>query len=471
MRQRERHGGDPLDRFLANLRQPNLNTPSSLSSSSSTPLTVSSQDNTLSDMASIARDESLSGGEVRERERKSSTPLRLPRRTSRGREGNRKAIERDQKSIGEGARSAVPYHQKFPLKEAKSASPGEVGAEIGERRRKKSDLTVSFACSAGELHPDLHKHPEREARRTLARLVTAASPGEMRAELSTGDNRTRDGIDVIRISQPRKGKQEKGSGASQDDTSFLSHSFPSSLSDPPSFTQQQHQQQQQQQQQSVRRRLRVSSELQSPADIVTVSPAPHAQQAEREDTSAGLEAALVKVPTAERGGDGQRAASDKACVEVVEMVELPAEVETSPDATIPPPLESLLQTSSSSPDTSPSPPLPLQSLPRSPSPAAKPPLSGQVAKSLVQDPQRSSSNDLRLFWDSPTPLASPPHVGEERVRETATVSPRTQLMVSVPTATASAEKEEESQLTSPAPSPAYSSDFDFSSVSQPTLTS
>ena len=44
----------------------------------------------------------------------------------------------------------------------------------------------------------------------------------------------------------------------------------------------------------------------------------------------------------------------------------------------------------------------------------------------------------------------------------------TRMKVSVPTATVE-EEGEESLLSSPAPSPAYSSDFEFSSISQPTF--
>ena len=417
---------DPFDRFLANLRPT-----SSPSTNSSTPLSVSSRDQTLSDLPSIAREDSLSSGEVRDRHKKSSTPLRP-------RESGRELASRGGKSIGEAGVSVLPYHRRFPLEETKSASPGEVRA--GERK-----ITESLVHSEGELHPDLRERAKmKDVRRPLPSLVAASSPGEVRLR---PQNKTRDGIDVIRVSKRKSNSPSKREGdtshgvPSQDSAAFLPNSFPSSLSDSPSLAQPHHSQEQQ----TVRRRLRVSSEL---VPILTVSPAPLAQTSERSTVDSDKVAESSNEPTP--SGSKRDEETVKCSEPGVECVsELPSEVEVSPDATRPPPLESLLQTSPSQ-----------ETPPLTPPPHQAEPPSNHTKSEAVLPAIQSGIEGLRSFWDSPhlPPLTSS---GTQ-------LSPRTQLRVAVPTGMMSSVGEE-SSTTSHAPSPAYSSDFDFSSVSQPTF--
>ena len=477
MRGRGRRGvGDPLDRFLANLRSsPGHDSPSS-SSSSSTPFTLSSsRDNTPSDVLSVisrdsqdGRHSRLSGGEVRGREERNSTPLRPPGRGEKG-------IRRTPFTVGlagevMGSRG-LPYHRKFPLEQIKSASPGEARAnESG--KGKKSDLSVSFVHSEGELNPVLCEHPvdNREKKATqqpLQETVAASSPGEIRVRLTTR-NKTRDGIDVIRLSNQSSSSshspREVDKPPSQDTTSASvgPHSFPSSLRDSPALAQHGRVA-------PVRRRLRVSSEL-GPARVITVSPAPLALSS---DDKEAADDARSKEFTAQDSNDyapiGEGATrSDKITELNLGEGEASTEEDMSPDATRPPPLESFIS-------PSPSPPLPSSSLQTTPPPPPQttPPSLPQTTPLHVKPGALpSDATDIgltpRLFWDTgpPQPANVPPAARGKAQVGGSSVSPggRTQLQISVPTGMTSSVGEE-----SPPLSPAYSSDFEFSSISQPTF--
>ena len=486
MRGRGRRGADdrrdPLDRFLANLRS-SPGHHSSSSSSSSTPLTCSSssRDHTLSDLPSLVTGDSddqhsgsLSSGEVREREGRSSTPLR-PTGGGGGRKG---AIRRPQLTVGVTGAAVgsqkLPYHRKFPLQQAKAASPGEARAKSsGESPKgKKSDLSVSLAHSVGEVHPVLHEREMKDgkkaaARQPLAGSVAASSPGEIRVSLSR--NKTRDGIDIIRISHHHHNTSSgsiqpevnKPSSHSLDTTASLGpRSFPSSLSDSPST--------QPQEEVTARRRLRVSSELRA-SHALTVSPAPPALSSGKEAVDESKDTHRRSLRDSEKDivfGPDMAAKSEKEGVVTEQegrgevVMDPPAEEGVSPDATRPPPLESLISPSSDTPPPS----LPPPPSPPSPSQAAPPQIKSGPSRGVT--PSGPDGGLMpRSFWDT-EPHHSPhyPPIPSETTRAGSSLSPgaRTQLQISVPTGTTVSAGED-----SPPISPDYSSDFDFSSISQP----
>ena len=485
MRIQRRHGGsgaDPLDRFLAKLQS------SSSETTSSTPTPPTSGDNTLSDLPSIAGDEhSLSHGEVKQKN--TSTPIQTQN-------------TRKRHSIGSvDGPASVPYHQKFPFEEGKSASPGEVRHKqnplSGKRRDKKSDLSVSFAQSEGEVHAAVRRRPQRREERskqTLPSVMPVASPGELRIR-----NKTRDGIDVISISKSSSPSCYSYSSRKEISTSITSQdTTPHTPSDPS----------------TPGRRLRVTDELR-PARIVTVASSFASHSDKREDELS--KARVVTVAPFLTSPSGSKAVSPQL-VDSTAAHPHTAEVNISPDVTQPPDLETLLQTSSSSSDdNNASPPIP---------PTGRPTIQSlkrvENKSQEIHETTPSPQHQLASFWDTPTPR-TPHHFtsssNKERKQEIPTEaaivlpdteieqhndkssllssvdtqdtnrdpkppsnttetpavptddeglefipSPtKTQLRVSVPTATA---VEEGSPLTSPAPTPSYSSDFDFSSVSQ-----
>ena len=403
---------------------------------------------------------------MRGREERNSTPLRPPGRGEKG-------IRRTPFTVGlagEGMGSrGLPYHRRFPLEQTKSASPGEARAQ-DSRKGKKSDLSVGFVHSEGELDPVLRGHPvdNREKKATqqpLQETVAASSPGEIRVRLTTR-NKTRDGIDVIRISH--RSHQNSSSGhsprevdkpPSQDTTSASvgPHSFPSSLSDSPALVQHGRVA-------PVRRRLRVSSEL-GPTRVITVSPAPPALSS---DDKEAADDARYKEFTAQDSKDntpiGNGATrSDKITELNLGEGEAPTEEDMSPDATRPPPLESFI---------SPSPSPPLQTTPPPPPQTTPPSLPQTTPLHIKPGPLPSDATDIgltpRSFWDTgpPQPANPPPAARGKAQVGGSSVSPgrRTQLQISVPTGITSSVGEE-----SPPLSPAYSSDFEFSSISQPTF--
>ena len=448
MRGKERRGdGDPLDRFVAHLQSSPGHTSPSPSSSSSTPLTsCSSRDNTLSDVASVIPRDSgensrLSRGEVREGGERNSTPLK-PTGKGGDRGGNRWT---QFKETGEIVGSQkLPYHRKFPLEQNKSASPGEARAkDLGQG--KKSDLSVSFSRSVGELNPVVCEHRREKAAQQQAGLEAASSPGEIRLR----HNKTRDGIDIIRISHqssPTTSHSQRDPRRLPQETTAASLSFPSSLSDSPAITQPQ-------QDPTVRRRLRVSSEL-GPPQVITVSPA---VLPTLNDGKKGEDDAMSKQTIPESKSNTSSIGHEAGKEDLTEQDGgAEAQEDVSPDATRPPPLEIFL-----SPSPSPPPPPSPQTTP----PSSPPPPTSHTLETKARQlqPQGSSSDTPRSFWD--TELHQPsPTTAMERVGSPG--GGRTQLQVSVPTGgTITSSLGEES----PPLSPAYSSDFEFSSISQPTF--
>lgn len=439
-------------------------------------------------MPSIAGDNSLSHGEVKERD-KESTPV-WPQNT------------RKQHSHG-SVRAPVPYHKKFPLVEDKSASPGEVRSNTqsdvpGRALKKRADLSVSFAHSEGEVHPTIRqetgKH-EKKAEQPPPELSTTASPGELRINLSTA-NKTRDGIDVIRISN-----SSPNSRSSRKDVSLTQkitpHPVPNlSPTQPPATS----------------NRVRVRAEM-GPARLVTVAETPATPDNREQATEGSKEHEISEATTSTKSPQ----------LKVLTVVPSPAAPDLSSDGTRPPGLESPLHTSSSSSD------ILLNTSLAEHSTAAQPSKTGQPSEQQNSPEKQDTSSpplglELHSFWDTKPPnlpttrygrvvqesktLAPPsfPDVLQtEQGKENRTplpsnapdthaatagdiitrpnsddvipaagnrlvsnVSPtKLQLNISVPFTTAM--KDNESPITSPVPSPTYSSDFDFSSISQPTF--
>ena len=443
-------------------------------------------------MPSIAADDTVSRGEVKE-----TTNSKWPR-------------------TAKPAGISVPYHKRFPLKEGKAASPGEVRsnppsglAEGGvKRRKKKSNISVSFARSEGEVHQTVQKRTDkrkdRDKKRPLPTVASASSPGELRIKLST-DNELRDGIDVIRISNSSPNSYSSFS------TKQISHSPKMALHTPSSPSPVQ-----------PPARLRVRGEM-GPARLVAVTSSPTAHGSKEKDDVIKEEDDVITI-----GGTQSRVA-ERVQPDLSTVVRTSLSPDFSPDATRLPGLDDLLQTlSSSSPGTSPPMPLPEQ-LPES---------KDLVEENLEEGHQSPLSPPPRLqlhsFWDTQSPrtpyvptsqrtqetLAPPLPLGGGQTRlrlaegkETHTtqthttlllgipevhtpdsddviarpegataksvvvddvkdmradytINPlptKTRLNISVPTATTVEES------TSPTLSPTFSSEFNFSSISQPTF--
>ena len=500
VQQRHRGRGDPLDRFLSNLQASSPET-------SSTPTPPISEDNTLSDLPSLAGDDksNTSCGEVKEKKKKKSTLIRPL---------NSKLVG-EHHSIGSVVGEAtVPYHRKFPLGESKSASPGEIRSKSSVQLglvRDKGDGELGLLAlshSEGQVHPTVHQRmrsSEEKSKQPLPNVVSVSSPGELRVKLNTS-NRTRNGVDVITVSKSSSPKSY--SSFSRRDvsgsTSTPSHPILSSLTTSHS-----------QPATTPSRRLRVREELE-PARIIPVA---SSLAKEEEDLPGGeIEPADI--------GQGPHMTVTSA---------VPSSP-SQPNASSPrlPALETLLQTSSSSSDNV-SPPLPLSDK------STQQPPNSTTAAAAAANRQSSpglclSDTRLQEFWDRPSlpqaTLRQPPSTGSRAIKvqegemETASAvalhaaqaahlrqreglpvqqgrgagaaqdsavlrlntagepeettdkedegttegfkfkpSPtKTQLEISVPMAT-----REESLPTSPVPSPTYSSDFDFSSISQPTF--
>lgn len=437
-------------------------------------------------MPSIAGDNSLSHGEVKERDRELTTVW--PQNT-------RKQHSRS------SVRASVPYHKRFPLVEGKSASPGEVRSNTqlalsGRALKKRADLSVSFAQSEGEVHPTIRQRTgkrEKKAEQPPPLLSSTASPGELRINLSTA-NKTRDGIDVIRISN-----SSPNSRSSRKDASSLTqktappHTLPN-LSPLSSFTQPP----------ATGNTVRVRAEMGS-ARLVTVAGSPATLNNEEQATEDNKEHEISKAATSAKSP------------QLTVLVPLP---DLSHDGTKLPGLESPLHTSSSSSEI-----LPNSSIAEHFT-AAQPPKTGQPSERNSPEEHGTCSPSLGLklhsFWDTESPripdlptagrvvqesksLAPPSLPGvlqTEQGKEDRTSLPsnvtdthatnasdmiitrpnsddvipaagdrggytKVQLNISVPFTTAM--KDDESAITSPVPSPTYSSDFDFSSISQPTF--
>lgn len=436
-------------------------------------------------MPSIVGDNGLSHGEVKEKDRQ-STPVRTQ-------------TMKDVRNHSPGSVGvSVPYHKKFPLEEGKSASPGEVRnnppSELAGRalknREKKSDLSVSFAHSEGEVHPTVQQRRGKRDGKTkqpLPELTSAASPGELRIKFSTS-NKTRDGIDVISISNSSPNSYSSFSRNESSAIRSLSqkatpHTLPSlsSLTQPTATS----------------KRRRVRGEL-GAARVIAV--------ASSSATLGNKEDDVITIGKREPGMSEAAISTETPHLSTVDPS--PVDPELSPDVTRPPELDALLQTSSSS-DMSPPTPLPELS-------TAQPPQSGELTEQKSPEKHETSPSPLHSFWDIQSPriprfptsigtvvqeqktLAAPPpptaaetkqHIESSRTSDAQAAqpnsdttnpvvptgsddketraglafNPKAQLKISVPTATP---VEEESSLTSPAPSPTYSSDFDFSSISQ-----
>ena len=406
-------------------------------------------------MPSIAEGYDLSHGEVKERE---ATPLRplKEKKTS----------------------PSVPYHKQYPLQVGSGASPGEIrrdapSEEVGRsaKRRDKSDLSVSFAQSEGEAHPAVRTaRAAKTAKKSLPEFQPASSPGEIRLRLGTA-NKTRDGIDVISLS-PRSsrslGSEEKHSSELSRETLQTQ----SSLSTPSPLLPHSRP--------AGHKGLRVS-ELE-PAQLVQVTSS-LIGEASDDIVKAGSEGA-----PGDRG-EGSSIINDSKGV-------TPSESHPSAlvvPATIPldlprPELDHLyLQTSTSFSSS-----LSAKSPPPPSSPPDQQPKKGLGSQGMPRGRHESSTTlQLHSFWDlgghsppagrvreGPAPaaaatrteagtqrptLATAASGGSGREGEPPSIPAlpvRTQLRVTVPTVPT----EEPSQT-----SPTYSSDFEFSSLSQPTF--
>ena len=468
-------------------------------------------------MPSIADNDSLSHGEVRDG--KDSTPM----------QSLKAQPARKKHSLG-SVGASTPYHRQFPLQAGQSASPGEVRSnppsefrrEVS-KRRDKSDLSVSFARSEGEVHSAVQqskRRPTEKAQRPLPELNLAASPGELRIKQGAS-NKTRDGIDVINIasSSPNsvssisRKKERISSSTASLPSQKTPHtmSFHSTLSSSPA------------QPVSSSRRLRVS-ELE-PARLIQVASSPAVL--DDEDAVITLGSRPGPSPAVRQGEKFEASRAGGSLKKTQQPTLSPVSSHVAPD-TARPGFDSLLQTSSSSDLSPPSPSHLSAAQPKDIEPPTK-----QRSQDNLKDTPSPPAPQLHSFWDtsprsSPylpasrvqqgkqpssaprsvsaesiqpvkhTPMAtsllggqgtqaavsSPTHrpssdsakplAGRDRDQIVETdvshdLSPTgTRLKVSVPTATVE-EEGEESLLSSPAPSPAYSSDFEFSSILQPTF--
>ena len=464
--------GDPLERFLASLQ-------SSTPDTSSTPTPPTSGDNTLSDMPSISADNNNNNDDDDERHNNDEP---ISQGEARGKKGlaprhlqaTGGAMQVAGHSLGlvdNGAPPVVPYHVKFPLEKGEAVSPGEVrgGERVRKDRGKKHNLSVSFVHSEGEVNRVVRGKTEPgkvgDRQQPLSRIALASSPGELRIRTS---NETRDGIDVIRVS--------RSSHNSSYSTSLHTHSSPT----PPGVTP---------------RRLRVSSEL-GPSRVLSVV------------TPALATNSMAKCSADESGQERAPSSSTPDSREPAVIPRRPAaapsvdgfppnEDKESPDSTRPPRLDSLLDTSSSSSSPGVSPPRPLTLSEKSLEQQSIVISGGTAGNRLSEDRVH-----LNSFWETQTPDITSPfthravqrqqatpvdhtplassetraqgtggggkQLSETQVDEKGTVfvptpSPtRPQHTISIPTGTVEGEP-------SPTHSPTYSTDFDFSSISQPTF--
>ncbi len=165
------HPSEPFDKFLSKLF---VSTPEG----TSTPTTSRMDDDTLSEMPSIANSVSAAVPGQPKGSRPEATPFFAARHT-------RKKL-------------TVPYHQQFALQQPGLSSPGEASRRPVQHSRRPHDssgeITVSY--SEGEA-PRILVRDRMGAGRKVGVPVqrSAPSPGELRFS-----NGTRGGIDVISIS-------------------------------------------------------------------------------------------------------------------------------------------------------------------------------------------------------------------------------------------------------------------------------
>ena len=471
-------GGDPLDRFLANLQSTSPDT-------TSTPARSASGDNTLSDMPSISADDDddenndpVSQGEATKK--KSSTSRHL-----KGTADVKQQVAGH--SIGAVERSkATPYHVKFPFKKAISVSPGEVRSNDNSKLvRGKKELSVSFAHSEGEVNPVVQMKSgtrKEKNKRSLPTLESSgSSPGELRIKLK---NKTRNGIDVINISHHSPNSHSSHSGANRS-PSTLSSLTPDTppLPHPTSTTP---------------KRLRVTGEI-GPSRVLSVT------------------SALTNSVIANSDSINEDPSNDKASRRVLEAKDTSQFANTNSQkqlGTRPPKRDYVSDNTSTFFSLPPS-----QELATTQAENAKSQEKHGVTALAMEEVR------LNSFWDTQTPKTSSPHFhSSERAvqmeQAASSLEPnntvqtqvlpllsspasraedtsqdigtrehsqaqkgatdkektgfvlnsshtKTQHEISIPTGAVSVEKE--SSLTSPAHTPTYSSDFEFSSISQPTF--